>query len=229
MDVDKFLLDNKEKYEIINNFQELLKEASRESYPEIIKYVQENSYLFFKDYESGNMFLWNISTFCMFNWTNFEILLDVLIHFSPELIKTKNTELDIIDIFNLMIWTVYYLYSKKVISIESIIKTAEYRNLYYVYFYPEIDQYDHNYSEKLKSTILSDCYIDKDLQGFFKIQKNINKIVTFHITPQHFTKSFVKMTLIHFSPSFQGTIIHSIIDLNTHSMKGFIQITKIFH
>lgn len=127
----------------------------------------------------------------MFNWTNFEILLDVLIHFSPELIKTKNTELDLIDIFNLMIWTVYYLYSKKVISIESIIKTAEYRNLYYVYFYPEIDQYDHNYSEKLKFTILSDCYIDKDLQKFFKTilqdpeKHKQNRDISYHPSTLH--------------------------------------------
>lgn len=52
----------------------------------------------------------NISIFCKNYWKNYEIILNILINFIKELKEdAKKTDLDIIDIFESMIWAVNYL------------------------------------------------------------------------------------------------------------------------
>ncbi|KAK8839703.1 hypothetical protein M9Y10_031407 [Tritrichomonas musculus] len=155
MEAEAFLSQNKENYEIIEHFQDLINNISSETFAETIKYVEDHKDIFFKNRESAILFLWNIRIFTIYNFTKLEIILDICIHFWSHIKQQNIKEDEIIDHMACMRPNVYYLYSKNLFSLDTIIGKSVINESLFAYFYPEIDNYDHEYAEKRKKNILS--------------------------------------------------------------------------
>ncbi|KAK8836383.1 hypothetical protein M9Y10_039726 [Tritrichomonas musculus] len=85
-----------------------------------------------------------------------ELILDVCINFSKEIKDVGIKDEQIINIMRIMKCCTYYLFSKNFISIKSIIEKSVTDPVLFVYFYPEIDEYDHEYAEKVIYNIQND-------------------------------------------------------------------------
>ena len=150
MEIEAFLAKHKQKYEIIEHFQNLLNNISRETFPETIKYVEDHTDIFFHNRDSAILFLWNIRIFTVYNFKKLELILDVLVNFFTRIKQFVTNDNEIIDYLYSMRFNIYYIYSKNLLSIQSIIRKSIDDSSLFVYFYPEIDEYDHEYAEKKK-------------------------------------------------------------------------------
>lgn len=196
MDVDSFISANKERYKTITYFQNLLSTITEETFPSIIEYVQDHNNFFFKDRESSIIFLSNISNFSIYNFHKFDLIQDVSIHFLKEITANGIDELDLID-FNLdMMYSLNYLYNKDVIHVESIYRKSIYNITIFINFFPEIDEFDHEYAMTRADEILNDTdqsrYDEKDLSFMNHVIQNLeehikNRELNYHSS--HFHKS----------------------------------------
>lgn len=190
MDVDQFLAENNEKYEKITHLQNLLNHISKETFQETIKFVEDNLSFFLKTRESASLFLWNIKIFTYYNFTKLKLILDVFLYFSNYLNEVNITDTDVIDTLEDILVDIYYLYSQNFITLKSIIQKSVYNSVYFLYFYPEIDEYDHEYAEKRKDNILKGNE-DHRLEIFLKIilsnvdQHKQNREKIFNTLPLH--------------------------------------------
>ena len=172
MDINAFISKNKDKYKIIIYFQELLNQITAESFPKVVEYIEDHQEFFFKDRESALLFLWNTAFFTLHNFKHFNLILDLIIHYSKEIKQAGIDEYDIIDINLNSTCNINYLYDHNIISIQSIFKKSIHNSRYFVNFYPEIYEYDQEYSEKLRDSILNDQdndLFDKRIVSFMKL------------------------------------------------------------
>lgn len=190
MDVDQFLAEYNEKYEKIMHLQNLLNHISKETFQETIKFVEDNLSFFLKTRESAFLFLWNIKIFTYYNFTKLKLILDVFLYFSNYLKEVNITDTDVIDTLEDILVDIYYFYSQNFITLKSIIQKSVYNSVYFLYFYPEIDEYDHEYAEKRKDNILKGNE-DHRLEIFLKIilsdidQHKQNREKIFNTLPLH--------------------------------------------
>ena len=166
MNAEEFLSQNNERYTVIKQNQNLLNHITEVSYQEIIKFIEYNSKYFFDNRESILQFVWNIHLFTIYNFTKLELILNVLIYFYQKIKQFDIKDIDILDIMTSMHYDVYYLFSKNLISLESIIQKSIVSQKFFAYFYHEIDDYDHEYAEKRKDNILNGN--DSNLSNFLK-------------------------------------------------------------
>ena len=155
-DVDSFISANAEKYSTIKKFQNLLNNITEDTFPSIIEFVDKRIDFFFKDRDSSILFLSCIETFTVYNFIQFELILDVCIHFLNEIKKTGIDEFDLIEMNKFVLYNLNYLFEKKTISIHSIYLHSIFSHLIFINFYPEIDEYDHVYAEQRKNKIIED-------------------------------------------------------------------------
>lgn len=169
--VGVFLAQNKERYEIISGFQDLLNNINKESYAKTIKYIKLNNETFFNTRESAILFLFNINYFTIFNYKQMELILDILCEFSAELKRIGIDEIDIIDMNKHLLCDINYLFQKKVISIQSIIQKSVYLEQLFINFWPEIDEFDHEYAmlrEESLFTYNTDPDYVEDMKSLYK-------------------------------------------------------------
>lgn len=81
---DDFVSKNKEKYEVITQFQKYLLHVDEDTYIQAIEYIEQHRNFFFKDHPSYIFFFYSIIEFCLCNFQNFEYILEICIHFSSE-------------------------------------------------------------------------------------------------------------------------------------------------
>ena len=71
MEIEAFLAKHKQKYEIIEHFQNLLNNISKETFPETIKYVEDHTDIFFHNCITFNYLklfriIWKFNYFKLF-------------------------------------------------------------------------------------------------------------------------------------------------------------------
>ena len=115
---------------------------------------------------------------CYINFKNFEFNLDIIVEFSTEIKNTKTTENKLIQISLFYFKSINYLYSKQFFSIDLIIEQSNSVFFLFIYFSPEIDQYDHEYTkirEKDPYLNLNDPQSQQEKKFFSKIKENPEK------------------------------------------------------
>ncbi|KAK8882818.1 hypothetical protein M9Y10_045460 [Tritrichomonas musculus] len=142
IDVKEFISNNKERYDTFSSLQERLNNITQETIADTIKFVQDNSNIFFKDRSNAIFFVFTIRSFALVNFKKLELVLDVCANFATELKNVDVSEFDIIRIFVLFFSAINYLFSKNMISIQTIIHEANYFKELFINFLPEIEQYD---------------------------------------------------------------------------------------
>ncbi|KAK8875450.1 hypothetical protein M9Y10_005616 [Tritrichomonas musculus] len=146
VDTNEYLKINKKRYEIISAFQNQVNNITSETYPSIIKYVEDNSECFLKDNDTAVLFLRILNHFIQLKFKEIELIIDIGIYFSDKVKQCKITETDIIRSASLT--TINYLFMKNAISIETIIEKSKTDDLIFINFYPEIKIYEQIYIQK---------------------------------------------------------------------------------
>lgn len=153
---DQFIKQNKSRFDIITEFLRLLNNISKENFAEIIEFVQDHKNIFFNDHSSAIFFFLNIIRFSKFIFKRFELILDVGLHFSKEIRNNNTTELELLKICMYFPNSINYLFLNNFFSIESIIEFSTQLPIFFIKFYPEIEQYDPEYSKLREKNIFSE-------------------------------------------------------------------------
>lgn len=179
-DCDEFLSKNNEKFEIISTLQKYLLNMKNEKYQECILFIQNHLSTFFNDHASAIFFYYNIIQCARFNFRNFELILDICVHFQSEMKKVKTTENELIMIGLFFSNSIFYLFSKNFFSIESIIKTSNYYTPLFIMFLPEIEEYDPEYARLIEQKIIKN-YENTDLKNIVSFYKAVKSDPEKHI------------------------------------------------
>ena len=97
-DVDAFIANNKERYEIIMSFQDQLGHISSDSLTSTISFIKVNHDVFFKDHPSAIFFLYNIFHFSYVNFKQLELIVDIGHSFLSDLKKANVSEDNLIEL-----------------------------------------------------------------------------------------------------------------------------------
>ena len=177
-DVNEFKVKNHEKYEVINKLLDYIDHLTEELYPETIQLIKANKNIFFKDHSSAILFYSLIIHSCYINFKKFELNLNIIVDFSNEIKNAKTTENELIQISLFYFKSINYLYSKQFFSIDSIIEQSTSLIFLFIYFWPEIDQNDHEYTQiREKDPYLNsdDPQNQREIEFFKKIKENPEK------------------------------------------------------
>lgn len=143
---EEFLSQNKIRYHLYKKIQKKLINLTQDTYQETLHLIQKNVDILFKDHPSTINFIGIVNNSISNNFINLEIILDIIIHFSNELDRTNVTKREIYSIFNSNISSINYLYSKQFFSIETITEFSKHDILIFIYFMPDIYEYDGEYA-----------------------------------------------------------------------------------
>lgn len=146
--VSEFISKNKEKYDIIIDLQNILYNLTEDSYPAAIELINDNKNLFFNNHSNSIFFFCLIIKSSQFNFKHFEVNLDILLNFSPELKKCHTTDFELIGISSDFTNSLNYLFDKNFFSIESIISYSFCDAFVFINFFPEIKKEDPEYAKK---------------------------------------------------------------------------------
>lgn len=192
--VDTFLLNNKERYDVISSFADQVLDITDDSYPSVIKFIEDHSKYFFDNKSSSVSFLWNIFQCGMRNWTKLEIIYDIIVHFLPQVKSNDITDEDILGLSQGEVVYLNFLFSKKILSIESIIQESHNSIVTFIYFLPEIEKYDNEYAKKREKTIMyliSEAENPEALKKLYRLVKSdpekhvINRTKCYNISSLH--------------------------------------------
>lgn len=192
-DVNEFKAKFNEKYEVIKKLLDFIDNLTEDTYPDVILLIKNHSDIFFKDHPSAILFFSLIIHSCLVNFKRFELNLNIILDFSNEIKSTKTTENELIQICLFFFKSVYYLFSHNFFSIESIIEQSITVYLLFIYFWPEIDQNDHEYAIIKEKDIYqnqNDPQIKKEIDFFDKIKANpeihfLNRKNSYHPSSLH--------------------------------------------
>lgn len=183
---ESFFSKNKAKYELFSSLKDSLVNLSKDQYDEVIKLIQNNKQVFFRDHADAICLYFTIVIEAEYNFKSFELYLDICIHFTSDFKNAGLTEFEMIKILLRFPNGISYLFSKKFFTIESIIEMSFINDLIFINFLPEIEDYDSEYSLKREKTIL------KGNQDYLNYVKNnrqthiMNRNLNYH--PSHLHK-----------------------------------------
>lgn len=227
---DDFVSKNKEKYEVITQFQKYLLHVDEDTYIQAIEYIEQHRNFFFKDHPSYIFFFYSIIEFCLCNFQNFEYILEICIHFSSEKSQANiraNSE-ELISISMNFSNSFNYFYLKKFFSVEEIMKKSIDFVLIFVNFFPEIEKIDREFAEKRKKILYSLNSPDVELikKHFDIIQSDYskhfeNRKINYHPSPIH------KAIREDDVDKFQSIVSKTNFNLNSTIENSFYERTKV--
>ena len=186
-DVNDFLLLNKDRYEILSKFQDILDNLSLSSYDDVIQFFEIHSDFFFKNHSNAIFFFFNIIRTAQFNFKEMELYLDICIYFQIQLKAAAITESELIIICMEFPNAVNYFFSRNFFQISSIIElSAIYPNLF-INFLPEIEEYDPKYAKMREENLVIDRN-DISFYNFVKFNPEkhvINRSLNYHPSSLH--------------------------------------------
>lgn len=227
VDLKEFLEKNREKYEIISEFQYKINHIAESTFSETISFIESHSDIFFSDYDSAIFFISNLEHFSLYNYKQLELIFDIAVHFDDKMKKVNITDKDYFEICTNFINSLNYLFHKELISVSTIVSffwTPE----IFINFYPEISEYDSQYAEMTINRILNSQKNRQkkiDLTNFFDLVKSnpaqhkMNRIKNYHPSVLH---QSIRSDDIS---TFQQLLSHNNFNVNTTIEKSYYERT----
>ncbi|KAK8882810.1 hypothetical protein M9Y10_045452 [Tritrichomonas musculus] len=218
-DVDAFIANNKERYEIIMSFQDQLGHISSDSLTSTISFIKENHDVFFKDHSSAIFFLYNIFHFSYVNFKQLELIVDIGHSFLSDLKKANVSEANLIELSLPINFSIINLmFEKGMIGLPSIIEKSNFNRILFVNFLPEIEKYDREYVKIREKTLF---YNDNnehlvDVETFYKIVRDDPEKHLYYRHLNHHPSSLHKAIRDDDIDTFQSLLSSNNIDVNYH-------------
>lgn len=173
-DSKEFLSKNKEKYDVFSMVIDQMINLTDDSYPEIVQLINLHKDVIFKDHQNALLFFKNIILSARCNFKHLETQLNIILEFSEEFRKCKVTDSEIISpgiYYN----AIFYLFSKNFFTIESITQISITNPYIFVFFLPEIEEYDPDYIQMREKNLFDENSDQKLKQLYEFVKQNPDK------------------------------------------------------
>lgn len=216
-DVNAFIANNKERYEIIMSFQDQLGHISSDSLASTINFIKVNHDVFFKDHSSAIFFLYNIFHFSYVNFKQLELIVDIGYSFLSDLKKANVSEANLIELSLPINFSIINLmFEKGMIGLPSIIEKSNFNRILFVNFLPEIERYDREYVKIREKKLF---YNDNnehlvDVETFYKIVRDDPEKHLYYRHLNHHPSSLHKAIRDDDIDTFQSLLSSNNIDVN---------------